>query len=292
MNTKGDTFSLFRVHSEEGKNELEKNAFVQHTLQFDHNDNYQHVIMDEGLYGYHMLASCKINPNLPTFEVKTLDELPFNYELFHNYLNSGITIDDKVYPYGVCLLNKFAGLKTIQLDSSTGLQYLSKIIHSLSIDDYDYHYKLCELNRKLNWLVATHPTKTLTLPVDESLEILEKYQNDQILNNLPKNPYIGAHLYQAKLNEVFENIDQESNLSCLLKAKNKTAQFARSALAIGYVADSCNIVNSIAINANLMGGLNEDDFFLSSLGSRKGLTDKINLTPASGFQLKDHYKFH
>lgn len=273
MNTKGDTFSLFRVHSEEGKNELEKNAFVQHTLQFDHNDNYQHVIMDEGLYGYHILANCRINPDLPTFEVNTLDDLPFNYDLFHNYLNSGITIDGDTYSYGICLLNKFAGLKTIQLHANTGLQHLSKIIHSISIDDYDYHYKLCELNRKLNWLVATHPTKTLTLPVDESLEILEKYQNDKILTNLPKNPYIGTHLYQAKLNEVFKNIDQESNLSCLLKAKNKTAQFARSAISIGYVADDRNVIDSVAINANLMGGLNENDFFSSCVGSRKGIVD-------------------
>jgi len=278
----GDTVSLFRVHSEEGKRELEKNAFVVHTLQFDHNNNYQHTILDEAVYAFHTLASCKINNNLSGLKINSLDDLPFDYNIFHNYLNAPITIHNHTYSYGLCLLNKIIGLKEIHVNNKTNLQKLSQIIHNLSSDNFDYHYRLCELNRKLNWLVSTHPDKTLTLPINESLEILEANQNDKVLNNLPENPYIGMHIYNAKLDNVFENINVESNLSSLLKAKNKKAQFSRSILSIGYIADDKNVVNSRPINSNLMGGLNEDDFFLSCQGSRKGITDKHKLTPASG----------
>jgi hypothetical protein len=229
--------------------------------------------MNEAVYGYHMLASSIIDNNLPGCEITSLYDLPFDYNLFHNYLKSPITINGQVYSYGLCLLNKFIGVEDIQVNSKTNLQDLSKLIHNLSSDDFDYHYRVCELNRKLNWLVASHPSKNLTIPIEESLDILDNYQFDNILNNLPENPYIGAHLYNAKLDEAFKHLDPESNISNMLWAKNKLMQFSRSIVSIGYVADECNIVNSVPIKSNLLGGLNEDDFFLSTMGSRKGIVD-------------------
>jgi hypothetical protein len=47
-------------------------------------------------------------------------------------------------------------------------------------------------------------------------------------------------------------------------------QLARTCINIGYVADAKNVIISDPICTNLMIGLNENDYFKSSPGARKG----------------------
>jgi hypothetical protein len=59
-------------------------------------------------------------------------------------------------------------------------------------------------------------------------------------------------------------------------------QLARTCINVGYVADAKNVIIPDPICTNLMIGLDEDDYFKSSPGARKGLIDKADSTPQSG----------
>ena len=182
-----------------------------------------------------------------------------------------IKFNNKIYSYGVCLLNKWLYLNDIEITVKNSTQDLSRIIYLNSKNNEEYHYRMSEFNRKLNWLLSSHRTKTLTFELEESCILLKQCIENPLLKELPKNPYIGTYIFNAIGDNVINNIPKDYNIIKLLKAKFKKGQFLRSIVSCSYVADDLNHVHPSPINATLLGGLTEDDFFTCSIGTRKGL---------------------
>jgi hypothetical protein len=273
MNTRfdGDTASLFKIHDINAQQELLENAFQLNIIKYDHCDQFLAQIKNEAVYAFNLLALSE--PRSLTIAEASIDELqdlPFDYDLILD-LELPIKFNNKIYSYGVCLLNKWLYLDDIEITVKNSTQDLSRIIYLNSKNNEEYHYRMSEFNRKLNWLLSSHRTKTLTFELEESCILLKQCIENPLLKELPKNPYIGTYIFNAIGDNVINNIPKDYNIIKLLKAKFKKGQFLRSIVSCSYVADDLNHVHSSPINATLLGGLTEDDFFTCSIGTRKGL---------------------
>ena len=278
----GDSAAIFRIHSTGGKQELLEKAFIRDQIKYDHNDHMLHNIKGDGVYCVKLLLSFDYDLSKDTIIIEKLEDLPFTYELIQN-LDTPVQFNNEIYTYGQAILNKLAYQDTITIYDTASMDKISKLIYARSDSNADYHKHLCQFNRQINWILNIHETRTLTLPVKQSCEVLKETNNNHLIKKLPKNPLVGVYVYEKILNETFGNIDPKSNFSLLSKTKFKRSQMARSVITIGYVADASNIIQSEPIHSNLLRGLDEDSFFKCGVGTRKGLNDKQNLTPQSGY---------
>jgi len=283
MDFDGDTASIFKLHDINAQQELYDNAFQLNVIKYDHNNQYLAQIKNEAVYAFNLLLLTEVNESISPLYITQLSDLPFDYDLILD-LDRPVIFNDETYTYGICLLNKWLNLETIQLTKKNdNPQDISNIIYLNSKTNLEYHYNISEINRKLNWLLTAHRTQTLTFELEESCNLLEQCSQNNLLKSLPKNPYIGTHIFEAISDTVIASIPKDYNLIKLLKAKFKKGQFLRSLVSCSYVADDRNRVHHNPINATLLGGLTEDDFFICSIGTRKGLNDKQSLTPQSGY---------
>lgn len=282
MDHDGDTAAIYRVHDENSKLELMNKAFLKNTIKFDHCNSYLHTIMADSVYCIKLLSSYDYDLSRNFIHIDRIEDLPFKYELVQA-LDTPVKFNSEIYPYGQVLLNKLAYQTEILINQNSSMDDISDYIFKVSHSNEDYHTKLCQMNRHLNWILNIQETRTLTLPVKQSCEVLQQTNKNHLINKLPENPQVGVYIYEKILNETFANIDPKSNFSLLSKTKFKRAQISRSVITIGYIADAENIIQSIPINSNLLRGLDEDSFFKCGVGTRKGLNDKQNLTPDSGY---------
>jgi hypothetical protein len=282
MDFDGDTSSVFKLHDVNVQTELYENAFQLNIIKYDHNDQYLAQIKNEAVYAFNLLVLTEPDKNIIPLIINNLKDLSFDYDIILS-LDQPVQFKNKIYSYGICLLNKWLLNDDILITAKNNPQDISNIIYINSKDNYEYHHNLSEFNRKLNWFLSSHRTKTLTFELEESCSLLEQCTKNPLLKELPNNPYIGSHIFEAISDSVINSIPKDYNLIKLLKAKFKKGQFLRSLVSCGYVANDRNEVHYKPINATLLGGLSEEDFFTCSIGTRKGLTDKQNLTPKSGY---------
>lgn len=219
------------------------------------------------MYAFHTLADSEPDTTITPFKITDLQEVELNYDLDLNY---PIELNNKIYSYGICLLNKWLYNSKINITAHNTAQDCSNQIYFNSISNKDYHYKLIEFNKNLNWFIASHRTKTLSFELDESCNVLANSLENPLLANLPNNPHIGYYIYKGLVDKTIKELPKDYNLTKLLKSKFKKEQFSRSVISIGYVADEKNQVYKEPINATLLGGLTESEFFQTSIGTRKG----------------------
>jgi len=79
------------------------------------------------------------------------------------------------------------------------------------------------------------------------------------------------------------NLSSLSDLHRFRQTKFGKVQFARSLVSIGYIANHINISSGHPVRSSTFGGLTRDEFFKTSFGTRKGITDKQKVTPKSGY---------
>lgn len=282
MDFDGDTASLFKIHDKNAQQELLDNAFHLNIIKYDHNDQYLATIKNEAVYAFNLLVMAELDDKLEPLNISHLQDLPFDYDLMLE-LSRPVNLNNTTIPYGLALLNKWLGCSDIKITTKNDPQDISDIIWQNSDGNRSYQSNLSEVNRKLNWFLTSHQTQTLTFELEESCNLLESCLENPLLKELPRNPYIGIYVFNAIADNVINNIPKDYNLLKLLKAKFKKGQFLRSLVSCGYVADDKNEISYDPINATLLGGLSEDDFFTCSIGTRKGLCDKQSLTPKSGY---------
>jgi len=143
------------------------------------------------------------------------------------------------------------------------------IYNNVWLNNDKYHHTLNELNRKLNWFLTISNTEALTIPFEDACNLLETTKSNKLIHNLPKNPYIGFHIYEAISDQFYNNIDKNTQLYKLTKSKFRKTQFSKALLSIGYLSGADGRVISEPINGNVLGGLTEDLFFDTSFGTRK-----------------------
>jgi len=277
----GDTVAMYRIHDVEAQKELMKKAYIKNEMMYDHNDSLIQQIRLEAIYPMYLLLSSEIDINDEVVEYNSLAELPNDFEsMLH--LHTPIKINDKINSYGVCLFNKWCDLKEIQVTHFTDASVASRLIYVDSNGVDEYNERMHRLSKRMFWFVSIHPEYALTISLDEFNNLDLEYPRG-LMKKLPKNPYIGQHLYKYIQDEVYRRIPKSYKLKSLLKIKVNKTQLSRLLCGIGYIADSNNIVDSNPIHESIISGLDEDTFFQTVSGTRKGLTDKSQVTPESGY---------
>ena len=276
----GDTFAIYRIHDREALNELFNNALVMNCIQFDHNESFLNEISMEAKYSYIVLTSLEIDYDLDVIEINSLQNLPLSFKMLQK-LRQPVKLNNQFYSYGLCLLNYNAGFKTIVIKD---FKYnLSEEIFKTVTSNEEYHRRLSNTMRFLNYVISVQTDEILTLPINEAVEILKQSNNNNLLSKLPKNPYIGNYIHSNEVDKSYSQIPKEYKLAKLAKAKFSRLQFSRVLISIGYIADDKNIIRSEPICNALLNGLDEDSFFATGYGSRKGLVDKDKVVPQSGY---------
>jgi len=272
----GDCVAIYRLHNINSLEEIYDKNFNLNMTKYEHNNINLHKCRLEALYAFNILMSTNYNSNKTPIKCDKLSELNGDYEI-----DQPIMINDKIYSYGVCLVNKWCKFDNVIIDKLINNNELSEVIYKNSISKQNYHETLSNLYKNLVWYIST--TNKLTIPFE--LNIFEKDDIKTMIQKLPNNPIIGQHIYESlvkKLKDKYEG-NKDSNIFKLLSTKLSISQLARSIVGIGYIADNNNIVRNIPITSAVMTGLKEDEFFESSYGSRKGIVDKTNATPESGY---------
>jgi hypothetical protein len=276
----GDTYALYRLHDRGAIQEISQNAYTLNNIQYDHNTAYLNTLSMESKYSFVLLTYSKINNDLEYITIDSLKSLPIYEE---PELNKLVLFNKKRYSYGVCLLNKWCGFDNIILTKESSSDDLSKEIHKDSLSNEDYFNRINKVNQLLSWLVSTHSKETLTLPFNEAITIVHSARENHLLQHLPSNPHIGHQVHQTFVNDAYKNIPEEFKLAKLAKSKYNKVQFSRSLVSIGYIADDRNIISPEPVTTALLSGLTEEEFFRTSYGSRKGIVDKHDATPRSGY---------
>lgn len=232
MNISGDTASLFKIHDQSAQQEMLENAYQMNVIQYDHNEQFLAQIKNEAVYAFNLLVLADPDLSIPPVKINSLSEITFDYNSIL-YLETPIEFKNNIYSYGLCLLNSWLNLNNIEITSKNDSQDISRIIYVNSKNNKEYHYNLSEINRKLNWFLTAHRTKTLTFELEESCNLLEDCLQNPLLKELPRNPYIGTYVFNSIADTVINSIPKDYNLIKLLKAKFKKGQFLRSLVSCG-----------------------------------------------------------
>ncbi|MEM4385334.1 MAG: hypothetical protein QXD03_02165 [Candidatus Anstonellales archaeon] len=269
----GDTSAVYRFHDIEGLKEIEEKNFNLNCVVYDHNYKPIHKIRLEAYYIFKILVSSEIDYNLECIEIESLNDLKTDLSI---PIRTPIKFKDKIYSYGLCLINKLSGFSDIVIDRLISNEDLSDLILKDSSSVHEYHDRLHNLMKYMFLFVSVHPEEFLTLPFD-----IEMVLEDDILENLPNNPFFGIHLTEALTDYIISG--SGDRVLKLIGTKLSKKQIERIGVCIGYIADYNNNIINTPIRSSLMSGLNEDEFFLSCFGSRKGFIDRKDRTPESGY---------
>ena len=281
----GDTMAMYRFHDKYAQKEILMKNHNLTNIRYDHNSEMLHRIRLEALYMFNILMSSEINDSLPKISVDTLDSLEVNYNID---LSAPVFIEssNQLVSYGVALANKLARFKSAVITKKVKNYELSEILYTNSVNKRDYHERLCYLNRALLWLVSVHDTEALTIPIE--IDVIYGDENKKYLDyieKLPNNPFFGYIIQNACIDKVINNISKnpKSKTFKLMGTKLSRTQLARCNLLVGYIANDKNQLVMNPIKSSYFKGIDEDSFFEMCYGSRKGIVDKSNFTPRSGY---------
>ena len=282
MDFDGDTAAIYKVHDTRSKKEIYENAFFANLNVFDHNPDLIQNISNEGLYAYQVLRNDEINNLLDTIIVDKITELKYDHTI---KIQTPVSIksEGKIVPYGIVLLNLFADFNTIKITSEHKCSEALRLIYDNSKNNFDYHNTNKRFLAKLNWFLGTNVHETLSLPFGETGDFINNLKNNKLLTKLPRNPVLGFQIYTAITDKIYNNIPKHLQLYKLTNSKFRKTSFIRSLISIGYIADDLNMVDSYPVNTNILSGLTEEEFFRTSFGTRKGIIDKDEHVPDSGY---------
>jgi hypothetical protein len=288
----GDNMAIYIIHSIDALKEMEKKAYLKNTVRKDSDMSFLSRIRHEALYASFILTENKIiENNNNIIKINKLSELPNidNIEWWNNKLNFPVNINGKIYSFGKCLFNLWCGFKNdIKIDfeiTKSETNKLDEIIYNDCNKNSELFYeRLTILIQMLLYFVSV--TKHCpSINVNEMINILTENE-EKIFNNLPENnPFIGYIINDSIIERCIKNWNKDSTFYKLFKSGSRFSkqQLARQCINIGYSADSENIIVPTPIKTNLMKGLTNTEAFLCAPGTRKGIIDKENATPESGY---------
>jgi len=281
----GDTLALFAIADSDALQEMYEKAYLKNKFKYDSNEQMLVTIRHESLYGIYMITSKEINHNKEILKIDSLLELPESFNYWNFELDKPIQFNNEIYSYGMCLINKWAGMDKIIINisiSTSNNNELSELIFNFNPDEF--HNNIHHLSNSLFFFISS----TVHCPSINIKEMIQAVDNDtqKLFQKLPKhNPHLGHYINESLVDKCINNMDKLSDLYTLYKSGSRfnKAQLARTCINTGYIADAENIVNPTPINSNLITGLNSNDFLATSLGTRKGIVDKAKSTPHSGY---------
>jgi DNA-directed RNA polymerase beta' subunit len=275
----GDSVAIIRVHDNEAQLELQEKAFFLNNIFYDHNNSHIQNIRLEVIYAEFILLS-PLNNNIEPIKINSIFDIEDSYENGVNYLYP-ISINNNIYTVGICLFNRWCNFKDIKITKFTSPELITSEIYKDSKTNEEFHTRLINLKLRLIWFISTHPTETLTVVLDELTIDISPIKN--LLIKLPENPYIGQHLYEGLTSRAYDILPDSYKIKKLTKIKIRKAQLARLIGTVGFIADDKNIIDSKSISQSILSGLDQETFFRTCYGTRKGIVDKSNITPKSGY---------
>jgi len=282
----GDTLAIFAISDNDALKEMYKKAYLKNKFKYDSNEQMLVTLRHESLYGIYILSSKKINYDKPILKINSLNELPESFDYWNLELDKPIQFNNQIYSYGMCLINKWAGITNDILInfpvSKKNSNEVSEII--FNFDNNKFHDNIYNLSNSLFFFISS----TIHCPsinIDEMINIVDD-STQKLFHQLPTtNPYLGYHINEALIDRCVNNMNHSEDLYNLYKSGSRfnKSQLARTCINTGYIADAENVVNYNPIKSNLITGFNSVDFLATSLGTRKGIVDKAKSTPNSGY---------
>ena len=281
---------MYIIHDVDALLELEQKAFIGNSIYYDANNSFLATIRHEALYAAFVLTKEKFHEDKLICEINSLDDLPESLDLWNKDLDSAVNLNGKLYPYGICLFNKWCSFDIVIINKSVN----KKMINYVSEQIYLYHEKhnrnyydaLTELERKLFLFIAT-TDHSPSLDIEEMVSLKDE-ETSRMLKSLPNNNImLGYHICDALVDRCIDKMNENSSLYKLYKSGSRfsKSQLSRSCIVIGYSANAENIVINKPIKSSLLEGLTEEQFFRVSPGTRKSIADKSKHTPSSGLIL-------
>jgi len=268
----GDQLNLYLIHDQEALLELEEKAHLKNVHRYDSDNSMITKVRHEALQACYSLSE-KIEPNYDKsiLEIDKLEELPEDFDYWNYKLDKPIKINNKIYTYGICLLNKWMGLDDIQINYTITKNESNNISEIIYEEKEDYLKQINSLHKKLLFFISS-TNHCPTINIEELISILDD-DTDKLFQKLPKtNPYVGYHINEALIDRCINNLSLDSDLFKLYKAGSRFSkqQLSNICINIGYVADAKNMVVNEPICSNLMKGLDPETYFRTAPGSRKG----------------------
>ncbi len=258
--------AIIRVHDDEAQLELQEKASFLNNIFYDHNNSHIQNIRLEVIYAQFIILS-RSEHNLKPIIIKSILDIEDSYDNGVNYLYP-VIINNIEYTTGICLFNLWCGFKDIKIKEYISPEQVTSEIYKNSKTNEEFHTRLTNLNIKLTWFISTHPTEILTINLNELTIDIGPVK--KLLIKLPENPHIGQHLYEALTQRVYDIIPDNYKIKKLTKIKIRKSQLARLIATIGYISDANNIIDSKPISYSILSGLDQDTFFRTAYGTRKG----------------------
>lgn len=262
-------------------------AYLQNVVQYDSNDNFLSTIRHDALFAaFIMTQNCDRPPEKPIMKIDSIFNLPEKIDLM-NSPEKFIKIKNELVTYGIALINYWLGFDKIIINFpivKKQVQTISRLTYIYYNDSKKYYDALSNLEKHLMTYISI--TKfTPTINIDQMINLVGDELHQLMLKIPGKNPKLAYYINNALIDRAVDNFDPNCNLYKLYKSGSRfnKQQLARSCINIGLVADENNIIDEEPINSSLIEGITEKEFFISSLGTRKGLVDKARATPRSGY---------
>lgn len=269
----GDQLNIYLVHDQKALKEIEEKAHLKNIYRYDSDNSMINTVRHEALQACYALTE-KIEPNYnkSILEIDNLSNLPEDFDYWNYKLDKPIKINNKVYSYGICLLNKWMGLSNeIKINKTITKNESNEISEIIYEEIEDYLFQISDLHKKLLFFISS-TNHCPTINVEDLILILDD-NTDGLFQKLPKNnPCVGYHINEGLIDRCINNLDPQSDLYKLYKSGSRFSkqQLSNICINIGYVADANNIVVNEPICTNLMKGLDPETYFRTAPGSRKG----------------------
>ena len=277
----GDTAALYNIHETGALKEMYEKAFIKNRVHYEQNKMFLSIIRHESLYGAYILT---LNlDNLEDEELfdsfKDLKSIPEKMDFYNDFIYKKVYIEStKQYTtYGNALLNKWCQFDSVvlnlQINKGTSNEISRQIYKFVERDSQKFYNLLDHLNKMLSIFVSV-TNYSPTININDMINILKPSIEDLFKKITFNNIWLGYYINESLVERSLELAQKEdSNLYKLYKSGSRfnKIQLSKSCINNGYVSDQNNIILSKPINSNLLNGMTEEDFFLGSPGTRKGI---------------------
>jgi hypothetical protein len=283
----GDQVAIYKFHAHQSKQELIGKMYQLNLIKYSHNTNFIQSFTPESRFVLNDFLKNNTDYTINKITISRLTDLPESFDLYNKF-ETPVEFNEKTYSYGMCLINKWIrNLDVIEFKSSDDV---IKNLYQNSKTNEIYRTKFCEIDNKLISLSTYSDKTSLKLPCDEIYSVLGSFSDiNTLINNLPKNPYIGDIVFKVAVAKFYSRLDDKKTLGKLASLSGKTKKaLPKSFVSIGYIVDNNNVISSDAIKPSFFSNISQDEFFNMCYGSRKGFVDKEDSVPVTGALLRTY----
>ena len=215
----GDSVALYTIHDKDAILESFQKAFLGNTIKYDQSDDFLSTIRHEALYAAFILSKdfdkidSKDSKDPDMIKCPNLAAIKENQDLYNNpNLNVYLEDHNKVFKYGICLLNKWCGFKEIIINrkiSKKETNYISQTIYDYTKNNiYNANANNAAVYRRgsLDSLDSSELNKNSKIGIEEQI----KYDFYERITNLEKHLFFYISL--TNYNAPTLNIDHMINV--------------------------------------------------------------------------------